>query len=542
MRRAIMSLRLGIRDFKQARAASLRALLALVLLFPMVAACLTGENPTPSSTNAPTGTAEAVATPTSTPSLEPTPKPTWTPWPTSTMGSPTPIRPHVTSGCTQEDILGNPTPADVGPEPTTVVVDAALIVFHLECGTAPKRDSSDPYFIFDSLLYYSNHFIEWTPDGERLMLNIPQEGETIGTGIYLVSADGSGSRLLVDASPDYNMLAGIHADLSSDGLTLVYSTCRPISAHPDYRDYEIASLNVEDGSLGIVTYTGADLANYPVWSPDGSRIAFLSSRTWDSEKSIRTRLYTREADGSERRVLKTPHLNWLYYASPIPATWSPNGDRIAYVQESYRTWDRRLFTVAADSLDLHGVTAVTTGASWAPDGQRIAFGKTTPQQNPDDPFSTLCMAELDERGHPSLREIIPRDSFQGEVDITHVNWSPDGGEILFMVGKRQREYNDELDRYVYPDLPPVTSVYVVGPDGTGLRRLLEDERPYTVAAWSPDGSRIAIRVDPQLGYVHRGDPRFLYLEQVEPQFEILIVDRDGTVQQVLGREEVIRTR
>ena len=33
MRRAIMSLRLGIRDFKQARPASLRALLAIVLLF-----------------------------------------------------------------------------------------------------------------------------------------------------------------------------------------------------------------------------------------------------------------------------------------------------------------------------------------------------------------------------------------------------------------------------------------------------------------------------------------------------------------------------
>ena len=439
--------------------------------------------------------------------------------------------------------MGDPTPDDVGPEPITVVSDTAHIFFPRECGLALKQYLLDQHFLYESLMYYSNHFIEWTTDGKRLMLNVPREGETIGTGIYLVSADGSGARLLVDASPEHNMRAGIHADLSSDGLTLVYSTCRPIPNVAEYfEDYEIASLNVDDGSPGIVSYTGADLANYPVWSPDGSRIAFLSSRTWDSGKSIRTRLYTREADGSERRVLKTPHLNWLYYASPMPPSWSPDGDRIAYVQESQWGGDRRLFTVAADSLDLHGVTAVTTGASWAPDGERIAFGKTTPQHNPDDPLSTLCMAELDERGRPSLREIVPRDSFQGEVEITHVNWSPDGDEILFMVGNKQREYNDELDRYVYPDLPPVTSVYLVRPDGTGLRRLLEDERPYTAAAWSPDGSRIAMRVDPQLGYVLGQDPRFPDLEQVSALFEVLIVDRDGTVQTVLGREEVLGTR
>ena len=109
MRRAIMSLRLGIRDFKQVRPACLRAMLALVLLFPSLAGCLNDAGPTasdsPSPTSrptvAPTGTAEAVASPTSTPS----------PAPTATNRPPTATPPVLTSGCTQADVLGDPTQA-----------------------------------------------------------------------------------------------------------------------------------------------------------------------------------------------------------------------------------------------------------------------------------------------------------------------------------------------------------------------------------------------------------------------------------------------
>ena len=81
MRRAVMRLMLGIRDFKQARAASLRALLAIVLLVPSIAACLNDAGPTSS--------------------------PPITGY----------MRPALTSGCTQADVLEDSTPTDVGPEP-----------------------------------------------------------------------------------------------------------------------------------------------------------------------------------------------------------------------------------------------------------------------------------------------------------------------------------------------------------------------------------------------------------------------------------------
>ena len=398
------------------------------------------------------------------------------------------------------------------------------------CGRWPKPTEREEFLLNQALLVkYSYHFIEWAPDGKRLVINVPREGEIVGTGIYLVSADGSSSRLLVDASPEYNMLAGFHADLSPDGSILVYSTCKPklMEIDLEHRYYDIASLRLEGGDPVPLTDT-PEFDNYPVFSPDGSRIAFQISTKelfypWERD----ARLVTMVADGGDPRIL-TPHLVGSYDTLPLPSTWSPDGGRLASVRRPYFNLDL-LYTVSEDGSNLHGVTAVTSGASWAPDGDRIAFGKRVPGGSPFDPYSTLCIAELDDIGYPRLVQVTPSDVFEGPVQITHVSWSPDGKEILFIV-------SDELS-VMSSDRPVTASIYLVRPDGTGLRRLLEDERAYTVAAWSPDSSQIAVRVDPQLGEETLPSGQMEWRAHISPIFELLIVDRDGTVQ--LGREDVL---
>ena len=86
-----------------------------------------------------------------------------------------------------------------------------------------------------------------------------------------------------------------------------------------------------------------------------------------------------------------------------------------------------------------------------------------------------------------------------------------------------------------PDLPRSSSVYLVRPDGTGLRPLLVDERPHTAVAWALDGCNLAVCVDPQLGRRHENYPDSLEVEQITPPFAVLIVDRDGTDQAAHGR-------
>ena len=344
-------------------------------------------------------------------------------------------------------MFGSPTPADVGPEPTP---NSIASFYQPECSNHYERFGWNQFELSSALYSYSYYFIEWTPDGEKLMLNAPREDETIGYEIYLVSADGSGTRLLVDASPEHAMLVGFHADLSPDGSTLVYSTCKPVSFPGNGGEYEIASLSVEEGPPRFLT-GGASIDNYPVWSPDGSRIAFLVSRPWRGRGSEQTQVFSMSANGGHGRNL-TPHLNWRYYANSVPPTWSPDGERLAYLQQVGSFV--RLYTVAADGSDLHGVTTVTTGASWAPEGRRIAFGKHLwPISSPEAPRSTLCVAELDELGRPHLSHVTPTDAFGGPLKITHVSWSPDGNEILFIVGNRSREYHALVDEYTGPSLP-----------------------------------------------------------------------------------------
>ena len=430
---------------------------------------------------------------------------------------------------------------DLQPTPPVSVSPSQVIMGNIYAGRCSFISSLK---IRLALSYFPAHFIEWSPNGEELMFNAPMEDVTMGTGIYLVSTDGTSSRLLVDASRGYFMEMGIHADLSPDGGALVYSTCDGTSY--ELGEYELASLGIEEGDPRLLTLAdGLEVEYLPAWSPDGSRIALLSAEpySWYPDEDT-AYLHTMNADGSDRRNL-TPHIRESGSVQPFIPTWSPDGDRLAYVQSGH--YPNQLYTVAADGSGLQGVTAVTTGAAWAPEGWRFAFGKLLPRSFPDDPYSTLCVAELDDVGYPRLSQITPTDAFDGPVVVRHVSWSPDGDLILFIVGEYPRGYFDERGRHFMASVPTASSVYVVRPDGTGLRRLLEDERIYTAAAWSPDGSRIAVRVDPQIGTVYVSDPQsrefgLARTRQTSTVFEVLIVDRDGTVRTVLRREEVLATR
>jgi len=73
-----------------------------------------------------------------------------------------------------------------------------------------------------------------------------------------------------------------------------------------------------------------------------------------------------------------------------------------------------------------------------------------------------------------------RQVFVDRDDIWSLSWSPDGRLIAF--GRR-----------AYVRTPPYTDIWVIGPDGSNLRRLtgqLQGEHNL-LPAWSPDGTKIA---------------------------------------------------
>jgi len=107
-------------------------------------------------------------------------------------------------------------------------------------------------------------------------------------------------------------------------------------------------------SKALVSYEAA------AWSPDGSRIAFVSDT-----------IYVMNADGSDvNRLTKSPG------GGESPA-WSPDGSRIAFViRRSYYVFtDYAIFTMHVDGSHLTGVFGYSGSVApptWSPDGTRIA--------------------------------------------------------------------------------------------------------------------------------------------------------------------------
>ena len=111
----------------------------------------------------------------------------------------------------------------------------------------------------------------------------------------------------------------------------------------------------------LTSHPGVD--DSPSWSPDGTRIAFVSAR--DGGQDIHVML----ADGQKAEKLTSGGLVTL-----DASVWSPDGTRLAYQVAKAGNYDiavvrlaDRASAVVAGSPEYDGMY------SWSPDGRRLAF-------------------------------------------------------------------------------------------------------------------------------------------------------------------------
>jgi tricorn protease len=169
---------------------------------------------------------------------------------------------------------------------------------------------------------------------------------------------------------------------------------------------DIFTVPAEKGPTRNLTNTSGEHDKWPHWSPDGSKIVFLSDRTGEEE------LYLIDQRGDGQPEQLTDNGQAMRYR-PI---WSPDGARLAFSDKS-----GKLYVLVLDGREIAEIADEARGQlldfSWSPCGGHLAFSMTDPN------------------GWRSL----------------HI-WSVDGGQARRITGEHFHEFSPAWDpdgKYLY---------------------------------------------------------------------------------------------
>ena len=302
-----------------------------------------------------------------------------------------------------------------------------------------------------------------SPDGRQIAFRSEREGG----GIFLMGLMGEEMHRVTRA--------GFNPTWSPDGKWILYATDRV--DNPLIRRSSPSQLIQVNPATGEQRLVHPGDAVQPSWSPHGYRIAY-----WGLSRSGQRILWTIPAGGGEPvQATDGRSVDW----SPL---WSPDGRYLYFASDRSGTTNLWRLPIDERSGRVGDPEPVTTSsqASMLPtisrDGKRIAYAT-------DETRTTLERISFDPGVETSPGE--PAEITRTSQLILACDVSRDGRWIAYQTST------------------PRQNLFVIHPNGTGLRQLTDDGFNNRQPRWSPDGTRIAF-------YSNRGG-----------KYEIWILRPDG---------------
>jgi len=330
----------------------------------------------------------------------------------------------------------------------------------------------------------------WSPDSKKIAfvstcaLNGSDAAGT-ANNIWVINADGSGAAPLTHLTASGNTYWNLA--WSPDSKKLAFASSAALDGSDALNTN--AAVNVwvmnADGTaatpvtrLTVAEPDGSWTSQLPVWSPDSTRLAFLSVGALDGTNALNPNrvfnIWTAKADGSSAAPLTRLSANGVSQTYPA---WSPDGTKISFIAQRALdgtdapspTNGSNLWTINADGTATTHLTSFTTNdfmfyPVWSPDGRKLVFGSARAFDGSDafNVNSTTNVWTINSDGTGAFA--VSRLTTTGINFVLPLTWSPDGKKIGF-TSQRAVDGSDAANP------SGQTNVWLLNADGTGAMPL-----------------------------------------------------------------------
>src|SRR5438094_7931655 len=249
--------------------------------------------------------------------------------------------------------------------------------------------------------------------------------------------------------------------------------------------------------------TRVQLVTDPQLSPDGRRVAFVITTLSEERDEYLANIWIVDlAGGAPRRFTAGPRRD-------LEPRWSPDGTRLAFLSERAPKDKLQLYRMPADGGEPAKLTALDNGVTsvvWSPDGRRLAFlspvgGEREPESEEEKrksrPARVITAVKYrfngegfvyDRRPHVfmvSTDGSAPVQLTDGDFIDADPTWSPDGDSIVFASARHAERDDDDA-----------SDLWRVPAKGGTPQRLTATAGPVMLPAFSSDGRSIAYLARP----------------------------------------------